>query len=84
MCYTLYLYVLMKKCVKGRLESVELVYDVMSFMQQLRRASQQSGFQVRISCYALYPLEAIYMIMIAGHSQHPCSGDDDQHGCPLL
>lgn len=28
------------------MESVELVYDVMSFMQQLRRASQQSGFQV--------------------------------------
>lgn len=31
---------------QGVLESVELVYDVMSFMQQLRRASQQSGFQV--------------------------------------
>lgn len=30
----------------GTLDSVELVYDVMSFMQQLRRASPQSGFQV--------------------------------------
>jgi hypothetical protein len=31
---------------QGTLDSVELVYDVMSFMQQLRRASQQSTFQV--------------------------------------
>jgi hypothetical protein len=31
---------------EGTLDSVELVYDVMSFMQQLRRASQQSCFQV--------------------------------------